>query len=41
MRMPLDQYTTITEFIDSSSVDALVTTEPTVEAKNNVKTLTY
>ena len=39
MRMPLDQYTAITEFIDSGSVDALITIEPTGEAKKQCKDL--
>ena len=39
MRMPLDQYTAITEFIDSGSVDALITIEPTAEAKKQCKDL--
>ena len=39
MRMPLDQYTAITEFIDSGSVDALITIEPTAEAKKQCKAL--
>jgi len=37
MRMPLDQYTSITEFIDSGSIDTLVTIEPTAEAKKQCK----
>lgn len=39
MRMPLDQYTAITEFIDSGSVDALITIEPKGEAKKQCKDL--